>query len=101
MDDLLIAAAGWSGVILSLTLGVLALVWRNASTMLMGAVVAVPFCLYLSGTPRFGIAAVIAAGAYFGGVVALRRQQPGLAAASIVPLAALASWIALSVTGGW
>lgn len=85
---------GWPAVIASILITLTALVVRSSRLALTGAVVALPFMVYIFGGPRFRLIAPLIVGSHVAVAFALRRGRPGLALALALPFIALAAFVA-------
>lgn len=88
---------GWPAVIAALAAYAAAIIMNRPWPAFLGAVIATPFCLYVSATPRFGGLGLVVLGLNFLSVWASRRHQPIIAAVLLVPFVALAGTIARAV----
>ena len=94
------AVFGWPAVVVSLVLAAAAIVSRIPALLLVSALLAAPFSLYLSGAENwmaFGGPAIppaLMAGAY-----AVKRGRTFLAWCSLAPFVGIAGWLAVQVVG--
>jgi len=85
---------GWPFVGVSMLGFALGLATRRPWLMALGAVLAVPFCLYLSATPRFGAFGLMALFLNAGAAWASARGRSLLALILLVPFVGLAAFVA-------
>lgn len=88
---------GWPFVIVAITAFAVGLFTRAKWLLLWGSVFAAPFCLYLSGTPRFRWYGLIALFMNFMSVWAQSRGRSAVAAVSVVPFVGLVAFVATIV----
>lgn len=88
---------GWPFVIVSIVAFAVALFQRSQRLMLLGAIFASPFCLYLSGSPRFGWLGATALLMNFLAVWAQARSRTVIAATLVVPFVVLVMVLAVGV----
>lgn len=86
---------GWPAVIAAAFLAVSALVVKSPRLLLVAAVVATPFGLYILGSPVLWPAAAFCLLTFYAASVALRRRGVLLAAGLVAPFFLLASFLAL------
>jgi hypothetical protein len=91
---LIAIAFGWPAVIASIILVLAGIVAARSRFVLAGVLLACPFLLYLSGTPRFGWLAPIVAAFYLGSWWAVRGSRRGVALAMATPFISLAGFLA-------
>jgi hypothetical protein len=92
-----IVVFGWPAVVASVVLTSCGIALRRPALALAGAIVAVPFMLYLFASPGARWIAPPVALAHFATPFALRRSGRGLAALLLLPFVLLAAYIATLV----
>ena len=98
MPDLLVPIIfGWPAFILSLLLSVAGLGWRKPWLLVIGAIVAVPFCWYLSLYPLLGALTVFLPLFQVASAWVLRRGNRPLAWGLLVPFTATGAFLAVTV----
>jgi hypothetical protein len=90
---------GWPGALSSIALSIIGLLLRRPVLVVMGAVVGLPFMLYLFATPRFWAFAAIAAQCHLGAGVALWKGRALVAWLLFIPTPLLTSYVAAVVIG--
>jgi hypothetical protein len=94
---LLTVLIGWPAVIVSLVLAALGVHRRQWQFLAAAAIFALPILLYLSGTPRFSLAAVAVGLSSLASVVAAYFGHRRLSAILFLPFLALAVFLAAIV----
>ena len=95
---------GWPFVSVAVVLFGVGLLRRQSSFVLLGSFFAAPFCLYLSGTPRFRFVAPIAWLSSIAAARALARGRTTTAALLVIPfvgLAAFVAWLVMTQPEPW
>ena len=87
---------GWPGIIASLILLAVGIMKKRFLWALVGAVLSIPFSLYLAATPKFSYMILLPLFT-FGSVYMVRRGNQRLAWLLIVPFAATIVWVGVSV----
>ena len=85
---------GWPFVGVALVLFGIGLLRRQFSFLLLGSFFAAPFCLYLTGTPRFWFVAPIVFLSSIAAAWAVARNRPPIAALLLIPFVSLAAFVA-------
>ena len=62
---------------------------KSARLVAVGALVGLPFCVYLAGTPRFGLAAIAVVCCLAGAIAATAKAKTSIAAMFVVPFVVL------------
>jgi len=88
---------GWPAIVLALVLGVTGLLQKKHSFLIAGAVISIPFFLYLAATPRFKWFALVFPLLLFGASIAVRRSNSWLAWSLFIPVAGFVGWLATIV----
>lgn len=96
--SLIVWLIGWPGIILSLSLLSLGLAKKWPRVMLAGALISLPFLVYLIGSPRFQYWSPIVVALTFAAVVALYNGRRGLSVLLVVPYTFLVLWLAYAVS---
>lgn len=98
MPDILVPIIfGWPAFILSLLLSVGGIVWRKPWLLVIGAIIAAPFCWYLSLYPSLGAQTVFLPLFQIASAWVLRRGNRALAWVLLIPLAATGAFLAVVV----
>lgn len=95
----LAALFGWPAVAASLLLSAVGIALRRVVVVLLGAALALPFLLYLAGTPRFALSAPAVALLYLATVVAVARLRRWVAWLLWVVFLIFAAAVAALVSG--
>ena len=85
---------GWPSILLALVLSVIGVAKRSPLLLVVSAVVATPFSLYLGGSPRFGWLGFIIPVLLLGASVAVRYRRVEIAWLLLVPTVAVLGWVA-------
>lgn len=88
---------GWPAIVASLVLLGLGIATRRRLITLVGALVALPFLLYLFGTPRFQYWAPVLALLNFAAAASVGRGYRWLPAGLVVPFLGTVVWLAHAV----
>lgn len=89
------ALLGWPAVAASILLSAVGIAFRRALVVLVGAALALPFLLYLAGTPRFALSAPVVAVLYLATVAAVVRLRRWVAWLLWVAFLAFAGFVAV------
>ncbi len=90
---------GWPSILLALVLSVIGIAKKSPLLLVVSAVVATPFSLYLGGSPRFGWLGFIIPVLLLGASVAVRYRRVEIAWLLLVPIVAVLGWVATIVMG--
>ena len=91
---------GWPAVVVSVVLAASGIMFRMPVLLVVSAVLAVPFCYYISGAENWiavagpAIPLTLAAGAY-----AVKRRVLWAAWCLLLPFVGVSIWLAVSVLG--
>jgi hypothetical protein len=85
---------GWPFMILAILVMITGIVLKKAAWILVGALLSIPFSLYLAATPRFRLVGIILPLFNLAAAYVVRRNRRWLAALLIVPFIAVALWLA-------
>jgi hypothetical protein len=89
---------GWPGAITAIALSGMGLLVRRAILVWVGAFVALPFMVYMFGTPRFWWLAAVAAPCHFGAAAAASRRYMLLGWVLFLPTPAVTWYIAAAIS---
>jgi biotin transporter BioY len=89
---------GWPFIATALGLFVIGLIRRRSWLMLVGNLFAAPVCLYLGGTPRFGLEARLVLLMNVIAVWALARGWRWVSAALLAPFLILSAFVTVMLT---
>ena len=90
---------GWPAILLALALSVLGIIKRVPLLLVVSAVIASPFSLYLGGTPRVGWLGFMIPVLLLGASVAVRYRRVEIAWLLLVPIVSVVGWVASLVMG--
>ncbi len=90
---------GWPAILLALVLSVMGVAKRSPLPLVVSAVIATPFSLYLGGSPRFGWLGFMIPVLLLGASVAVRYRRVEIAWLLLVPIVAVLGWVASIVLG--
>lgn len=91
----------WPAIVIAVAASVYGIARRRPLWLLLGALLTVPFALYLLATPRFRNVAVFLPLFLVLAALAMSRQRPWLALALLAPYAAFFGWLAWQVINQW
>ena len=91
---------GWPPILLAIVLAVLSITKRRPALLATSAVIATPFSLYLSATPRVGWLGLMIPVLLIGAAVAVRYRRVGTAWMLLVPVMVAVVWVASLVLRG-
>ncbi|MFZ5944334.1 MAG: hypothetical protein ACOYVD_09505 [Bacillota bacterium] len=97
LSSLLRMIIGWPGIITSLILSFLGIMFRRYIFLVYGALAAVPISMYLSATPRFRYFMVLLPLFQFGAAFAVHKGNIKLAWLLFLPFLFTVSWLAVAV----
>jgi hypothetical protein len=92
---------GWPAVVGSILVTSLALARGSSKLALAGVLSALPFMLYMSGTPRFSIVALPIVASHMAAAFALHRHNRSLALILFLPFVGFALFVARLVLKQW
>jgi hypothetical protein len=93
----LAALFGWPAVLASVLVAAVGIALRRLLVVLVGAALALPFFLYMAGTPRFALSAPIVAILYLATVVAVAKLRRWVAWGLWLVFVAFAGLVAVLV----
>lgn len=88
---------GWPFILLAVLALVAGILWKKAAWVVMGAVLSLPFSLYLAASPRFRLVALFLPLLHVAAAFAVRRDRRWLAGLLILPFLAVVAWIGSTV----
>ena len=88
---------GWPAILLSIALSAVGIVRKRPRWLVVAAIVALPFSLYLAGTPAFGWLGLSIPLLLAGASVASRYDRPIVAWSLLVPYVGGIGWLAIVV----
>ncbi len=88
---------GWPAIVASIALSAMGIVRRRPKWLVVAAIVALPFSLYLAGTPAFGWLGLSIPLFLAGASVASRYNHPKVAWSLLVPYVGGIGWLAIVV----
>ncbi len=89
---------GWPAVVASVIVLAGGLLRKRPALVALGAMLSLPFFLYVAGTPRFGVLAIIPVVLEFVAAWVLWRKRPLLAGTLCAPAVAFAVYIFVAVS---
>ena len=87
----------WPAIILSILILITGLLLERAVWVLAGAILTIPFALYLSATPRFRFVGIVLPLVLLAAAYAVQRGRRLLAWLFLLPYIAVTVWLAWSV----
>jgi len=94
------ALFGWPAVAASVLLSAVGIVLRRTLVVFVGAALALPFLLYLAGTPQYALTAPTVAVLYLATVYAVAKLRRWVAWLLWLVFLAFCAWIAVVVATG-
>jgi hypothetical protein len=88
---------GWPAIVLSIALSVMAIVRGRPRWLVVAAIVALPFSLYLAGSPLFGWLGLTIPLLLVGASVASYYERPKVAWSLLAPFVGVFGWLAIAV----
>ncbi len=88
---------GWPAIMVSIALSVTGIVRQRPKWLVIAAIVALPFSLYLAGSPAFGWLGLSIPLLLAGAGVASRYDRPIVAWSLLVPYVGGIGWLAIVV----
>jgi hypothetical protein len=88
---------GWPAILASIALSIMGIVRRRPKWLVVAAIVALPFSLYLAGSPAFGWLGLSIPLLLAGASVASRYDQPIVAWSLLAPFVGVSGWLAIVV----
>lgn len=88
---------GWPAILLSITLSVMGIVRRRPKWLVVVAIIALPFSLYLAGSPLFGWLGLTIPLFLAGASISIRYRQTGVAWFLLAPFVGVSGWLAVAV----
>jgi hypothetical protein len=85
---------GWPAVIVSVLTTLAGLLWASWRIVVTGAVVALPFMLYMFGTPRFMLVAPLIVASHFGAAYAVSRGERAVGFILFLPFTGFVGFVA-------
>ena len=93
--------AGWPAILLSLALSVVGIRRRRPVLLAAAAVIAIPFSLYLGGTPAVGWIGLVIPLILTVASASVHYRRPEIAWSLLVPVMAVVSWVAHAAISSW
>jgi hypothetical protein len=97
LATLLILLIGWPGIISSLAISIAGVIRSKPVWLIIGAILAVPFSWYLSGSPLFRNIGLLLPLFQLGAAVAIHRHVTWLAWLLLLPFAGIAAWLGITI----
>ena len=88
---------GWPAILISLALSVMGIVRKRPGWLVVAAIIALPFSLYLSGSPVFGWLGLGIPLLLPGASIAIYYGQTIVAWSLLAPFAGVSGWLAIAV----
>ncbi len=88
---------GWPAILVSIALSIMGIVRRRPKWLVVAAIVALPFSLYLAGSPAFGWLGLSIPLLLAGASVASRYDQSMVAWSLLAPFVGVSGWLAIVV----
>jgi hypothetical protein len=88
---------GWPVILLSVLVPMIGIFRRSVIWVVAGAILALPFAIYLGGSPRFRLVGLFLPLLHLAAAFALERKKLRLAWFFLLPYVALVTWLAWSV----
>ncbi len=88
---------GWPAILVSIALSIMGIVRGRPKWLVVAAFVALPFSLYLAGSPAFGWLGLSIPLLLAGASVASRYDQPMVAWSLLAPFVGVSGWLAIVV----
>jgi len=96
-EPLVVVLFGWPVIILSVLVLVTGTLFKRAVWVLAGAILTLPFALYMGATPRFRLVGLFLPLLLLAAAYAVQRERRWLAWLLLLPHVAFAAWLAWSV----
>ncbi len=90
---------GWPSILLAIVLSVIGVAKRSPLLLVVSAVIASPFSLYLGGSPRVGWLGFMIPVLLLGASIAVRYRRVEIAWLLLVPIVVVVGWVASLVMG--
>ncbi len=90
---------GWPAILLAMGLTVLGIIKRSPALIVVAAVIATPFSLYLGGSPRIGWFGFMIPVLLLGSSIAVRHRRLEIAWLLLAPIVLVVGWVASLVIG--
>ena len=91
---------GWPGAITAIALSSVGLLLRRSALVWLGALIGLPFMLYIFGSPRFWWLAAVAAPCHIGAAAVASRRNLVLAWLLFLPTPVVTWYLAAAISAG-
>jgi hypothetical protein len=90
---------GWPAILSALVMSAIGVAKRRPLLLVVSAVIATPFSLFLGGSPRFGWLGFMIPVLLLGASVAVRYRRAEIAWSLLAPIVVVLAWVASIVMG--
>lgn len=88
---------GWPGILVSIALSVMGIVRGRPKWLFAAAIIALPFSLYLAGSPLFGWLGLSIPLLLAGAGISIRHRHTRVAWFLLAPFVGVSGWLAIAV----
>ena len=88
---------GWPAILVSIALSAMGIVRRKPKWLVVAAFIALPFSLYLAGSPLFGWLGLTIPLLLVGASIASYHERPRVAWSLLAPFVGISGWLAILV----